>query len=134
MDVFSPKERSAIMRKIRGKDTKPELTLRKLLYQRGLRYRLHAKDIVGKPDIVFRSRKIVIFVDGDWWHGRNYRKEAERYPPFWQEKIKRNMKRDRKVNRELKKVGWDVIRVWQKDLQKQPDKYAQEIFDYLKSL
>jgi DNA mismatch endonuclease (patch repair protein) len=127
MDIFSTEKRSDIMSKIRSKDTKPELMLRKLLHGKGLRYRLHAKDVIGKPDVVFRSKKIAVFVDGDWWHGRNYKEESSKYPQFWQDKIKTNIQRDRRVNGELKKKGWKVIRIWQKDLQKHPEIYAEKI-------
>jgi DNA mismatch endonuclease (patch repair protein) len=131
MDKFTPEKRSEIMSKISGKNTKPELIMRKALFSMGLRYRLHNSKLPGKPDIVFAPKKVVVFVDGDWWHGRNYKKESIKYTPFWQEKIKNNMVRDSKVNKELKAMGWKVFRVWQKDLEKDPMKYAQEVFDYL---
>lgn len=115
------------MSKISGKNTKPELALRRALYGSGLRYRLHDIRIVGKPDIVFRKYKTVIFVDGDWWHGRNYEVEYERYTPFWQNKIKVNMLRDEKVTRQLVNEGWTVIRIWEKDLLKNPQEFAARI-------
>jgi DNA mismatch endonuclease (patch repair protein) len=132
MDKFTPEKRSQIMSKIGGKNTKPELLMRKALHSMGLRYRLHDKRLPGKPDLVFRSQKVVVFVDGDWWHGRNFAKESQKYPPFWQIKIKTNMARDKRVNKELRKMGWKVFRVWQKDLEKEPLKHAGIIYDYLK--
>lgn len=133
MDRFTPEKRSEIMSKISGKNTKPELILRKALFAMGLRYRLHSMELTGKPDIVFTSKKVAVFVDGDWWHGRHYKKEFMKYSIFWQEKIKQNMLRDKKVNRELNAIGWKVYRVWQKDLIKDPVKYAKEVDTILKS-
>lgn len=126
-DIFSPEKRSEIMKKIRSKNTKAEILLRKELFKTGLRYRIHNKKIFGKPDIVFPKIKLAVFVDGDWWHGRNYKKEFKKYPLFWQEKIKTNMKRDRLVNKRLKKEGWYILRFWQKDVERNPKKYADEI-------
>lgn len=133
MDIFSPKKRSQIMSRISGKNTKPELVMRKALFALGLRYRLHGRKLPGKPDIVFGPKKVAVFVDGDWWHGRHYDIESAKYTPFWQQKIKSNMVRDERINKELEDMGWKVFRVWQKDLIKNPPKYAQEIYDYLQS-
>jgi DNA mismatch endonuclease (patch repair protein) len=132
MDKFTPEKRSEIMSRIGSKNTKPELLLRHTLYGLGLRYRIHAKDLPGKPDVIFKSVRLAIFVDGDWWHGRNYNKEKGSYSEFWQTKIKRNMERDKQVNAELRNLGWIVYRVWQKDLIKAPAKYANEIFEIYK--
>lgn len=133
MDIFTPGKRSQIMKRIPSKNSKPEVTLRKALFALGLRYRLHSNKLPGKPDIVFGSKKVAVFVDGDWWHGRHYEKEHKKYTSFWQQKIKKNMLRDQIVNNELKKMGWTVFRVWQKDMMKDPAKYAQVIYDYIKS-
>jgi len=134
MDIFPPEKRSEIMSSISGKNTKPELLLRRELHRLGLRYRLHSKDVFGKPDVVFRRHKVAVFVDGDWWHGRNYNKEHVRYSPFWQAKIKANMKRDKIVNKSLREQDWKVFRIWQKDLVKDPNKYAEDIYKYIKQI
>jgi DNA mismatch endonuclease (patch repair protein) len=131
MDKFTPEKRSEIMSKIGGKNTKPELLLRRTLFRLGLRYRIHTKDLPGKPDVVFKSERLAVFVDGDWWHGRNYKKESPNYNEFWQNKIKRTIERDKEVNAKLHELGWKVYRVWQKDLVKEPGKYADEIFNML---
>ena len=119
-DVLTVKQRSYNMSQIKSRDTKPELTLRKLLYSGGLRnYRLHSKKIIGKPDIVFPKLKIIIFIDGCQWH-----KCKKHYVPpktnvtFWSKKINQNIKRDIIVNKHLKKLGWKVIRIWEHDLKK----------------
>lgn len=134
MDIFTPEKRSELMRNIPNKHTRPELLMRKTLFALGLRYRLHDKKLIGRPDIVFRKDRVVVFVDGDWWHGRNYEANHSRYTQYWQEKIKKNILRDEQVNRQLELDGWKVFRVWQKDLEKEPVKYGKEIYDYIKSL
>ena len=133
MDVFTPVKRSEIMRNIPSKNTKPELLMRRTLFALGLRYRLHDKKLIGRPDIVFRKSKVVVFVDGDWWHGRYYDQNHKKYTPFWQKKIKTNMERDIKVNTILNAMGWKVFRIWQKDLEKEPVKYGRQIYEYVKS-
>lgn len=112
------------MSRIKNRDTKAELLLRKFLFARGIRYRVNVSHIMGKPDIVIERLKIAIFVDGDWWHGRNYMKESHKYSDFWKEKISRNMARDKNVNCHFTAIGWKVIRIWQKDLEKNPVKFT----------
>ncbi len=100
------------MRRIRRKDTKPELALRKELYRRGLRYRVDYPCAPGRPDIAMVGRKLAVFVDGEFWHGKKH--TAERYAEmteYWRNKIERNMDRDRRVNTELRDLGWTTIRV-----------------------
>jgi DNA mismatch endonuclease (patch repair protein) len=125
-DRISIKKRREIMAKVKSKNTDIELILRKLLWNSGYRYRTNYK-IFGKPDIAFPKQKIAIFCDGDFWHGKNYEKEKKRYKKFWAEKIYSNIKRDEKVNKELKKAGWKVIRFWKTDILKNPDKCVKKI-------
>lgn len=112
------------MSKIRGKNTKAELSFRKALsaevYPRGLRYRIHYRKIAGSPDIVFVKQKIAIFIDGDFWHGRNHGKKRKKRlrKKFWRDKIETNIRRDLRVNRRLRKEGWRVIRIFESDLKK----------------
>ncbi len=111
-DTLSPEARSETMRRIRSRDTKPELALRKELYRRGFRYRVDYEKAPGRPDIAMVGRKLAIFVDGEFWHGKKH--TAERYAEmtkYWRTKIARNMDRDRRVNCELRDLGWTVIRV-----------------------
>ena len=111
--------RSRQMRLIRSNDTKPELVVRRKLHALGYRYRLHCVDLPGKPDIVFRSRKRVIFVHGCFWHRhRNCRKN--RTPKsridYWAPKLARNAERDRSVRRKLARKGWKVLVIWECEL------------------
>ena len=105
------------MRKVRNKNTNIELLLRKELFRRGYRYKIKNNQF-GKPDFIFLNQKVAVFCDGDFWHGKNYRKEKKNYKKFWKDKIKLNMKRDILVNRNLKKEGWTVLRFWKTDILK----------------
>src|SRR6201991_1052779 len=116
---FKPASESAsrIKRRNRARDTKAEVLLRKELWRCGLRYRLHAPDLPGKPDIVFRSARLVVFCDGDFWHGRRWKQRRDRLDrganaPYWTAKIAANMERDRRNNHTLRATGWTVIRLW----------------------
>jgi len=117
-DIFNKKKRSEIMSKISGKETKPEILVRKHLFAKGFRYRKHVKDLPGKPDIVLPKYKTVIFVHGCFWHGHNCKagKLPETRKEFWEKKINDNIKRDQKNKSELEKLGWKVIVVWQCEL------------------
>jgi DNA mismatch endonuclease (patch repair protein) len=130
-DVFSKKKRSEVMSLIRSKNTKPEIALRKLVsayfYPKGYRYRIHYKKLIGSPDIVFVAKKLAIFVDGTFWHGYESEKYKRPKDKFWSQKIKANVVRDKKVNKLLKKRGWTVLRIWEHDLEKRPEKILTRI-------
>jgi len=115
MDRFSPAQRSAIMRKVKSKNTGPELTVRKLLRRWGLRYTLHKSDLPGNPDVVLECHRIALFVHGCFWHGHSC--EAASLPKsnrgYWQQKRLRNTQRDSRNTRRLRKLGWRVLRVWE---------------------
>jgi len=115
MDVHSPEQRSYNMSRIKGKNTKPELLVRKWLWAHGYRYRLHRKDLPGKPDIVFPGRKKVVFVHGCFWHKHNcrYFKWPETNSEFWKTKIESNVKRDKENYRKLNNEGWEYLVVWE---------------------
>lgn len=122
-DVFSPEKRSAVMRRVKGRDTGPELAVRRLLWGAGYRYRLHRKDLPGKPDIVLPGRRTVVFVHGCFWHGHDCARGA-RQPKanadYWIAKIAGNRERDAANLEALTALGWTPITVWECDL-KQPD-------------
>lgn len=116
-DVLTRKQRSYNMSMIRAKNTKPEIVLRKMLSVNRIKgYRLHYR-LMGKPDIVFPKRKIAVFIDGCFWHKcpRCFIKPVTR-KKFWKNKIDSNVKRDRVVNRTLRKKGWKVLRIWEHEL------------------
>ena len=119
VDTIDPSRRSENMRRIRSTDTKPELRLRKLVYSLGFRYRLHKKDLPGNPDLVFASRRKVIFVHGCFWHqhekcvdGRIPRSKTE----YWLPKLNRNVERDISALMQLKQMGWGALVVWECEL------------------
>ena len=130
---------SRIMSSIKSKDTKPEKILGSSIWKKGLRYRKHYK-IRGKPDFVFVSKRVVIFCDGDFWHGNNWKirglnsfeEELESYSEYWKNKIKRNVERDKEVDTELRKQGWKVIRFWESDILKNPERCAKIVFNHTK--
>lgn len=114
-DTVTPEKRSLMMSGIRGKDTKPEILIRKALFARGWRYRLHDKRLPGKPDLVFPRLRAVVFVDGCFWHGHTchlFRLPSSRVD-FWTEKIARNRQRDVEVRKALDGLGWRHLTVWE---------------------
>ena len=114
-DIFSFQKRSDIMSKIGGKNTKPEILVRKFLFSKGFRYRINVKILPGKPDIVLPKYKTVIFTNGCFWHGHNCKKGKlpSSNIDFWREKISNNKSRDDKNSDLLIKLGWKVIIIWQ---------------------
>jgi len=137
MDNLTPRQRRKNMQRIRSKDTKPELILRKSLSSLGLRFRLHGKGIYGKPDIYIKKYKLAIFVDSDFWHGKLYR-EGKAVPKsnqeYWIPKLERNIQRDIEVNMELKNNGWTVMRFWESNIKKDVDQIADMIFEKISQL
>lgn len=115
MDRLTQEKRSALMRNVKGKHTTPELAVRSMLHRMGFRFRLHRKDLPGKPDIVFPSRKKIVFVNGCFWHGHDcrYGRLPKSKPDFWEPKIEGNRARDARNIESLRNLGWDVLTVWQ---------------------
>ena len=117
-DVLTSEQRSYNMSRIRGKDTVPELLLRKALWSIGLRYRVHYK-LPGRPDIVFVKHKIAIFVDGCFWHGcPEHGVRPKTNSSFWDKKIQGNIERDKKNQQKLEEMGWTVLRFWEHEIEK----------------
>jgi len=114
------------MAAVKNKNSKAEMLLRRGLFARGLRYRVHVSGLVGRPDIVFPRAKVALFVDGDFWHGNAWRIRGmasfedqfkfRSNPEFWAAKIRRNMRRDEEVNARLAAEGWSVVRIWESDI------------------
>jgi DNA mismatch endonuclease (patch repair protein) len=126
-----------MMAAVHNKDSKAELRLRRALHAAGLRYRLHASDVPGRPDIVIRSRRLAVFVDGDMWHGnpeevkrRGRESLADLFPSrteWWVAKIERNVTRDREVTEKLHREGWTVVRLWEHDVLVDPAAAARKV-------
>lgn len=120
-----------MMAGIRGKNTKPEIVLRKGLHRRGFRYRLHCADVPGKPDLVFRSRRAAIFVHGCFWHGHDcaYFRMPGTRPEFWQKKIESNRRRDLVVAQQLKSAGWRFLTIWECAIRDQNLKTVERVLE-----
>ena len=135
VDKLTPEERSKNMGKIRSKDTSPEMIVRRLAHRLGYRFRLHRKDLPGKPDLIFPSRKKIIFVHGCFWHQHNARKcKIVRTPKskkdYWIPKLQRNVERDIQHKNNLKNMGWTTLVIWECET-KNPEKLAAKIIKYL---
>lgn len=118
-DIKTPEQRSRCMAAVKGKNTKPEMIVRKYLFSRGLRFRVQVRKLPGNPDIVLPKYKTVIFVNGCFWHGHEgckYFRLPKSNIEFWKEKIERNIERDRESMQALFDLGWKVIRVWECEL------------------
>ena len=127
-DTYSAEVRSRVMARVKGRDTTPELALRRALYSIGVRgWRCHRKDVIGKPDLVFGPLKVAVFVDGAFWHGHPDKYWQGRSGPYWDAKIARNMARDVRVNAELAATGWRVIRLWDFEVEKDPIAAAERV-------
>lgn len=113
MDIWDKEKRSAVMAKIKSKDTKPELIVRHYLYHRGYRYRKNVKGLPGTPDIVLSKYRVVIFVHGCFWHGHEDGTIPHTRTEFWQKKITQNKLRDERNKGALKEMGWSVLTVWE---------------------
>jgi DNA mismatch endonuclease, patch repair protein len=129
-DCYPKEVRSKVMSRIRSKNTKPELLLRKTLWHLGYRgYRIHNQKIPGKPDIVFTKKKIAIFIDGCFWHGcPQCFVEPKSNRDYWLPKIRRTIERDKMQNVRLQSDGWNVIRIWEHDIKQNNQKMIQKIF------
>lgn len=121
MDKLTPSQRSKLMSKIKGKDTKEEVRLAKALWHKGYRYRKHNKSIIGTPDLSFKNLKIAIFIDGEFFHGKNWdniEKRPKSNSEFLKKKIERNIDRDKEVTEYLQTHNWTVLRFWSEDIKK----------------
>lgn len=133
-DIMSPEARSALMAKIRGTDTRPELIVRRLLHKLGYRYRLHAKKLPGRPDIIFPGRRAAIFVHGCFWHRHNciYAYTPKSRSEFWLRKFARNVERDAENQRQLDSAGWRILILWECEIES-GDGLIERLKDFLES-
>jgi DNA mismatch endonuclease (patch repair protein) len=132
-----------MMAAVRNKNSKAELALRRELHRRGIRYRLHARNVLGHPDLVWRGKRVAVFVDGDMWHGnpaawkaRGLATFEEMFPnrtDWWVAKIHRTRERDAAVTAELKRQGWSVVRLWESDVIANPIRAADRVVRELAS-
>lgn len=129
MDNLTKRQRKKNMQNIRSKNTLPEKLVMRVLRKRRVYFSTHANDIEGKPDIVFRKKKIVVFIDSDFWHCHPKRFiKPKTNVKYWKAKIKHNKKRDKEVNHQLRKAGWKVIRLWEYDIKHHFNSAINKIF------
>lgn len=120
------------MSRIKGKETKLELLVFRELRKAKIHFKKHVKKVRGCPDVVRMKDRKAVFIDGDFWHGWKFEQRKSKLPPFWQEKIAKNIKRDRRNFRHLRKAGWKYLRVWEHDLEKAPEKSIRKILTFLR--
>jgi len=120
IDIFTPEKRSWVMSRIRGTNTKIDLTMKKILSKQRCKYQMYPK-MFGNPDFIIKRKKIAIFCDGDFWHGYRYDSKKKPAKKFWRNKIKENMRRDRRISRKLRRDGWSVLRFWEHDIEKRQE-------------
>lgn len=134
VDNLSPERRSRLMGRVRGKDTKPEMIVRRLAHRLGYRFRLHGRDLPGSPDLVFPGRKKVIFIHGCYWHRHDCKKATtpKTNTNFWQKKFDDNVMRDNKNLNDLTETGWGTLVVWQCEAEKL-DGLAERLTDFLEA-
>jgi DNA mismatch endonuclease (patch repair protein) len=135
-DIFTQEKRSEIMSRIKGKNTKPELALFELvkpLWQ-VCRYRKHHNSLPGRPDLVFPRAKLAVFVDGAFWHGKDYAEKSANWSSMWKKKIEGNMLRDQRVNEELQSKGYTVLRFWDNEVLKDSENVLSKIESELKPI
>jgi DNA mismatch endonuclease (patch repair protein) len=133
---YTTKEKSRQMAKIKGKNTKQELAFRKALYHQGIRFRINVKRLPGKPDLANVSKKFVVFIDGEFWHGFNWEEKRDKIKTnrgFWIPKIERNMQRDQENNRKLEDLGFTVFRFWEAEVKKDLRGCIEKIVTYINS-
>jgi len=137
-DKYSPSSSvsSRVMESNRSKSTRPEMRLRRRLWGRGYRYRLHVTTLPGKPDIVFSKFRTAVFVDGDFWHGKDWTRrkrllERGSNGEYWVDKISYNIDRDCRTNDSLSELGWTVIRIWESDIESHCEREVQKIIEAL---
>lgn len=132
-DIMSREKRSALMSRIKGKGTKPEQIIMAGVRSKRFKFEAHAKDLPGRPDLVFRSRRVAVFVDGDFWHGFRFPLWKHKLSAFWQKKIEDTRKRDRRNFGKLRRMGWKVLRIWEHQIERDPEACLERIVGVLRA-
>lgn len=132
LEPASPRARAAARGASRKRDTQPERLLGRTLWRQGLRYRKDVARLPGRPDLVFASARVVVFCDGDFWHGKDWEKRREKLAAgtnaaYWLAKVARNIERDREQDRALRSRGWTVLRFWESDIRAAPERIAARV-------
>ena len=126
-DIMSPETRSRVMSRIKGQGTQPEKAVMAELRRRKIYFATHAKELPGRPDIVFRRIKMAVFIDGDFWHGWRFPLWKHKLSEKWQEKISATRERDQRKFRKLRRLGWKVLRIWEHEIERDPEECVDRI-------
>lgn len=133
-DGVSKKKRSEIMRAVKSRNTKIEIIFREAFWKKGFKYRKNSAKYFGKPDLVLKKYKTVIFIDSCFWHGcKKHFRMPSTNRQYWKNKIKMNITRDKEVNKYYKKAGWKNFRIWEHEIKKNPEKALEKIIKFLKN-
>ncbi len=133
MDVHTKAQRSYNMSQIKSKNTKPELVMFEMLERKGYEFEKHYP-VTGKPDIVFPDCKVAVFINGEYWHGKDFKSTKRTMSSFWLKKIGNNIKRDRKNIKILRSDGWHVLRFWGRNITKNPEKASRRVIRFVKRI
>ncbi|MDB5243431.1 MAG: putative mismatch endonuclease Vsr [Spirosoma sp.] len=130
-DIMSVEKRSAVMARIKGRNTGPERAVEALLLSAGVTFESHAGDLPGRPDFVLRNALVAVLVDGDFWHGWHFQKWRDKLSPAWEAKIEANRQRDARNIRQLRREGWIVVRLWEHQIKRKPADCLRRIIEAL---
>ena len=130
MDKHTPAQRSFNMSQVKSRNTKPELLMFSLLEEADIKFEKHYP-IIGKPDIAFPEYKVAVFIDGEFWHGKDFKRLRKTIPSFWVKKIGDNLRRDRRTVRKLRREGWHVLHLWDKRVVRYPNRSLQRVIKFL---
>ena len=130
---MSVETRSSVMARIRGSNTGPERCLQELLTARGMEFEMHARDLPGRPDFVFREKKVAVFVDGDFWHGWRFPAWRHKLSEHWENKIESNRRRDARNQGGLRRSGWKVVRIWEHQLETDANACVERVLNVVRA-
>ena len=133
-DIMSPETRSAVMSRIRGKDTGPEKAVAAGLASLGLEWESHVRALPGRPDFVFAAARVAVFVDGDFWHGWRFPQWRDKLSEKWEEKIEATRRRDARKRRKLRRMGWTVVRLWEHQIERDMSSCLEKVLSALHSI
>lgn len=128
-DIMSSEKRSNVMSRIKGKNTGPEKIIFRELRRRNVFFTKHFKELPGRPDIVFKQARLAVFIDGDFWHGWRFPLWQHKLSDKWQKKIATTRARDQRNFRKLRQMGWNVMRIWEHQIEKEPDECVDKILN-----
>lgn len=130
-DIMSPETRSAVMSRIKGKDTGPEKAIAAAFASHGLDWESHVKELPGRPDFVFREARLAVFVEGDFWHGWRFPQWRDKLSEKWEAKIEATRHRDARNHQRLRRMGWKVVRIWEHQIKRSPDECLARVVSIL---